>query len=219
MLSLLFKEYYYLRQTLPIFLYVFYIHFKDKDNRVIDACIKTGIISIGIGTLYFMIGMIIGIPFMNMIPFKWHYQGPITWGIFFLTYFFILTQKGNNSLIAFTLSTLAVVGGGWLYEASFWYTQSMWVTHAAIFYINGQIVCLLLLGYEFRKMGFKPNKFIGATLILLIFFSGILVIDFKWLWRQYGSLFMRWFYRFPACLFLLSLLSGIKKREGNEKNV
>ena len=220
-IELIFKEYFYLRQSIPVFLYIFYIHFKDKDTQFIDAWIKTGIIGIGIGVLYFIIGNIIGIPFMDMMPLRWHYPGPITWGIFFLTYFFILTQKGNNSLASFTLATLATVGCGWLYEIPIFnleYVKSIFFTRYSIFYLNGQIMGLLFLGYEIIKRGFKPNILIYANLISFIVFSISLSLYLDFYVTGLG-LNITWFYRIPASLFLISLLSGMKIQEDMMKDV
>jgi len=209
-LALICGEYYYLRQTLPLFLYVFYIHFKEKNHPIIEALMKTGLVSIGLMTAYLLLGVTLKIPFMNMIPFKWSYPGPITWATLFFAYYYVLTRKNQSKLKAFTLAALVTVGGGWLYEVSFYHPLGMFFLHNSIFYVNGQIICLLLVGYELKKMDFRPNKFIYATLLLFLAFSTTLFMNKNALWRIYGSLFMRWMYRVPASLFLLSLLSGVK---------
>lgn len=209
-LALICGEYYYLRQTLPLFLYVLYIHFKEKDHPLIDALITTGLVSIGLMTTYLIFGAILKIPFMSMIPFKWSYPGPITWATLFFAYYYILTQKNQKRLKAFTLAVLVTIGGGWLYEVPFYHPLGMFLLHNSIFYVNGQIICLLLVGYELSKMAFHPNKFIYASLLLFLAFSTTLFMNRNALWRVYGSLFMRWMYRAPASLFLLSLLSGVK---------
>jgi len=208
---------------------------------------------------------ILGVPFKTLIPFTWSYSGPITWGVFFLTYFYILIQKAGNNLTSFTLATLATFGGGWLYEIPFFHPISMFLGKGFFFYNNiqimcfllilfeqrkkcptpnpiiyatlllsmflswmafpypnGQIICLILLGYELRKMGFKPNLLTYATLILFMVFSAALFLDKDVVWQSCKRILgfwnlalamnVRWVYRIPASLFLLSLLSGIKKK-------
>jgi len=212
MIALLFDQYFYLRQRIPIILYVFYIHYKDSDNPIIKKIVNLGLAFIGASFMYAFTGLMLKIPFSILIPFKWCYQGIITWCIFFFVYYYISTQKGINELGSFTLATLATVGCGWLYEVSFFYPTSMFLTRSSIFYLNGQIICLLLLAYELKKMKFRPNKFIYITMIILIIFSIMLFctksklfIDWTWLVNYL------WFYRIPASLFLLSLLSGVKR--------
>lgn len=260
MLSPLFNQYFYLRQTLPLFLYVLYILFRDEDEPIIEVLVKTGLIAIGTAFIVTIMGFIFRIPFKALIPLKWTYLGPITWGMLFLSYFYLLTQKGQNSLTAFTLATLAVVGGGWLYEVPFFHPLGMFLGTDSFFYNNGQIICLLFLiselkkkefkpnillyitlilcmlfsrinffypnvqilcliflVYELMKMGFKPNPLIWSTLILFLVFSFYLFLNKHALHRIAGNWYMAlaYGYRGPASLFLLSLLSGIRKQERN----
>jgi len=203
-------------------------------------------------------GCILGIPIKTLLQFTWSYPSPITWGILFISYYYILTKKEYSPLPSFTLATMAVIGGGWLYEVPFFHPLSMFIGWDSFFYFNGQFICLLLLlskrrnivyrnpfiyitlvlcmflsmipfwypnaqimclillAYELKKRNFKPNPIIYASLTLFIAFSTILFIDMSGFWRfvrrQLGSLdYMVWIYRIPASLFLLSLLSGLKK--------
>jgi len=156
-IELVFNEYYYLRQTIPIFLYIFYIHFRDVDHPIIESLLKTGLIAIGFLSTYSIAGFLSNISFSELIPFNWQYSGIITWGIFFLIYYYISNRKGLNELTAFTLATLATLSGGWLYEIPFYYPISMFLTHTSIFYFNSQPVCLLLLIYELKKNELKTK--------------------------------------------------------------
>jgi len=129
-----------------------------------------------------------------------------------------------SRLKSFTLAILATVGCGWLYEVSYFYPASMFISKFALFYINGQIVYLLLLGYELRKMDFKPNNLIWSMLILFLAFSTILFIDKQGFWRGIRTIIdpsidLMWVYRTPASLLLLSLLSGIKNQKEMNENV
>lgn len=212
MLSIIFREYFYLRQTLPIFLYVFYIHFRDEDNPIIERVVKTGLLAIGLVTVFFSLGYIMDIPFNELIPFTWSYPGPITWGVLFIIYFYILALKGQSGLTSFTLATMATVGGGWLYEIPLFHPITMFLTRSSIFYLNGQIMCLLILVYDLMRKGLKPNMLMGTTLILFLLVSTILVIK-DGRWPPYSGIWLRWIERVPASLLLISLLSGIEKRD------
>lgn len=218
MISLLFKEYFFFRQRLPIFLYIFYIHFRSLENPIIDKIIYYFQAIIAAMFAYTFMGFVLKIPFRVMIPFSWTYYGIVHWLGFFLIYYQIGTRKNMTNLKAFTLAFLAMVGGGWLYEISYFHPEAMFITRFSIFYLNGQIVYLLLLGYEFIRMGLKPNKKIYVMLILFLIFSWMLAV-----YRFGGTpltLFLSnniWLFRIPASLFLISLLDGIKKREGDER--
>ena len=174
MLSLVFKEYFFLRQRIPIFLYVFYIHFRDLDNPIIDRIITTLLTFMGLISVYTFSGFILKIPFTDMSPFNWTYYGLIHWCIFFLFFFQLAIRRDMSDLKAFTLATLATVGGGWLYEVPFFYPESMFITRFSIFYLNTQIVCLLCLIYQIRRMGLKPNKIILTMVMVYLVFSGVL---------------------------------------------
>jgi len=217
------------------------------------------VLAIGLGTGYMILGYSLRIPLKNLIPAKLSYTTTITWGLFFLIYYYILNRKEENNLTAFTLATLAAVGGGWLYEVPYFHPLGMFLGRGSFFYINiqvicillslkelrkksfnpiiyvlllssifaiwgsfpypnAQIICLLLLAYELRKRNFKPNKLIVSTALLYLAFSIPLFIDIRGFWHfvknQLGSVdYLVWFYRIPASLFLLSLLSGVKKND------
>ena len=269
MLKLIFSRYCYLIHTAPLSIYVFYIIFKDICHPIIGSLTKIGLVGIGLGTTCSILGCVFGIHLEPLISFTWSYPGPVTWGLFFMTYYFILIQKEENSLTSFTLATLATVGGGWLYEVSFFHPLSMfmgrWGSYfynnvqilcilllsfelrkkiydpntiiyiilllcmflgwGAYPYPNGQIICLILLGYELIKRGFKPNRLIFTMLTVFMIYSISLFLDKDSLWHfcRECLLFLnlkwtpvyaqnvKWIYRVPASLFLLSLLSGVKK--------
>jgi len=206
-IALILGEYYFLRQRLPMFLYVFYTHFKESDNPMIDSAINASIAVIELITAYIFMGMILKIPLSCLIPFpfRWNYRALLTWGVFFMIYYHLSLRFTINKLTSFSLTTLATVGGGWLYEVPFFHPLSMFIHHNSIFYLNGQIICLILLAYEFKKMGFKPNKLIYSTLALLLLCSMLLFNNMSMLRLPYT-----WFIRMPTCLFLISLLGGIK---------
>jgi len=217
MLSLLFEQYFYLRQRIPVFLYFFYIHYREKDSPLMEHVISRALILMGLIMTYTFMGLTFRVHFTDLIPFNWSYLGVIHWCIFFFIFYLIANRKGMNCLKSFTLATLGCVGGGWLYEISFFHPQSMFLTRSSIFYINGQIICLVLLFYELRRMQFRANKLVLTTLTTFLIFSAIL-------WVNRGALYlicqnwpMRLGLRVPASLFLLSLLSGIEK--GEMKNV
>lgn len=204
--SLFTGEYYYLRQMAPIILYILYIQFKEEDNLIINTGIFAGLLTIGMITAYSFTGFLLKIPFLKLIPLKWNYQGLLTWGTFFLVYYHIALRSNLNKLTSFTLTTLAAVGGGWLYEIPFVHSPIIFIPR-----LNIQVICLLLLAYELRKMGFKPNKLIYTTLTLLtaysihLFYNISLLENISVLRAPYT-----WFMRVPTCLFLISLLGGIK---------
>ena len=203
--------YFYLRQTLPLILYVLYRQLKEANTQIIDTFMTTGLVIIGVLFSYTFTGLMLQIPFTSIIPFQWHYQGVLTWTLFFIAYYRISLQSDPNKLKSFTLATLAAVGGGWLYEIPFFHPPAMFISQFAVYKINGQIICLLLLAYELKKTGFKPNKLIYATLALFIGYSTYLFYNISLLNNisvlRYPA---TWFMRIPACLFLISLLGGIK---------
>ena len=216
------RDYFYLRQRIPIFIYVFYLHFKESDNPDIDGVIKTMVSLIVLGTSYAVTGLIFGLPLKELIPITWEYPGLITWGFFFLIYYWITNKKVQNDLTAFTFATLATVGGGWLYEISFFHPLTMWMSNNEIFMINSQILCLILLAYELKKMQFKPNLIILESFTIFAVFSILLFSDFDRLIHVFQIAFnnyrlFNWFYRIPACLFLISLLGGIKSKAHTRK--
>lgn len=220
MLSLIFKEYFFLRQRIPVFLYVFYIHFRDLDNPIIDRVITTLLTFMGLISVVMFSGFILKMPFKDMIPLTWTYYGIIHWCIFFLFFFQLAIRRNMSNLKAFTLATMATVGGGWLYEVPFFYPESMFISRFSIFYLNTQIVCLIFLLYEFMKMGFRPNKKILTMLMVFLAFSCLLFFkrhEINWfnLWMVKNV----WAFRIPASLLLISLLSGIRKQSETMKNV
>ena len=93
-------------------------------------------------------------------------------------------------------------------------------------YPNGQIICLLLLAYELIKRDFKPNRVIYIAFLFFMIFSMMLFTDrlymhqltrdiFKSLnikWLYIHAQYLKWIYRIPASIFLLSLLTGIRKK-------
>ena len=211
------QDYFYLRQRIPIFIYVFYLHFKESDNPAIDGAIKTMVSLIGLGTAYTVTGLIFDVPFKEWVPLSGGYPGLITWGFFFLIYYWGTNKKMQNDLTSFTFATLATVGGGWLYEISFFHPLTMWMGYNAIFMINSQILCLILLAYELKKMRFKPNLIILGSFIIFTVFSISLFSSFDRLADMFKIAFnnshlFSWFYRIPACVFLMSLLGGIKSK-------
>ena len=270
MLSIIFSRYSYLLHTVPISIYAFYYHFKNLCHPIIDALIKTGLLAIGIGAITSFIACVMGISLKSIIAFKWYYYGPLHWGIFFISYYYILlNRKEESKLASFTLATLATSGGGWLYEIPSWHPISMFLGKASFFYNNiqilcillllfelrkkhfnpnpiiyaillssiflgwkefpwpnSQIICLLLLGYELLRRGFKPNRFIILMSLIFIAFSIPLFLDKEALlnfcretfsllnikWTYIYAQKVKWIYRIPASLFLLSLLSGINKK-------
>lgn len=218
MINLLFNEYFFFRQRLPLFLYIFYIHFRNLENPIIDKVIYYFQAIIGAMFAYTFLGLIFEVPFNRMIPFSWTYYGIVHWCLFFVIYYQIGTRKNMTNLKSFTLATLATVGGGWLYEIAYFHPESMFITRYSIFYLNGQIVCLLLLAYELRRMRFKPNKKILATLFLFLIFSGMLSFN-RFEFTPFNIFLVNnlGLYRIPASLLLISLLSGIQKREGEER--
>ena len=217
MLGLIIKllsEYHFLRQRIPIFIYVIYIHYRDLSNGVIDQVIWTFLSFIGLLTCYLIGGLILKIPFSYMLPLRWTYLGILHWCFFFFIFYQLAIRKGWTSLGAFTLTTLACAGGGWLYEVPFFYIESMFITRFSIFYINSQIVCVLLLFYELIRIKIRPN--------LLIYISGAFFMAFSYylfvnstapLYLIFANWPMRLGLRVPASIFLLSLLSGIRKED------
>ena len=169
-LHLIFSRYYYLLHTAPLSIYVFYIIFRKVDNHIINSLAKTGLLAIGIGTIASFIGCVLGIPLKSLISFNWYYNGSLHWGLFFISYYYILNRKEENKLASFTLATLATAGGGWLYEVPFWHPISMFLApSSSFFYNNIQIFCILLLLFELRKKRFDPNPLIYALLISSMF--------------------------------------------------
>jgi len=263
-------SYSYLLHTVPISIYAFYYHFKNLCHPIIDALIKTGLLAIVIGAITSFIAYVMGIPLKSIISFKWYYYGPLHWGIFFLSYYYILlNRKEESKLASFILATLATSGGGWLYEIPSWHPISMFLGKATFFYINiqglcvllllfelrkkrfnpnpliyailfssmflgwkglpwpnSQIICLLLLGYELLRRGFKINRLIIIMFLIFIAFSMPLfmsktaLLDFcmeifsslNISWTYSYAKNVKWIYRIPASLLLLSLLSGISKK-------
>lgn len=208
------KDYFYLRQRIPILLYAFYTQYKEVKDSGVDNIIKIGISVIGLVVLYAFMGLISKIPISKLIHLRWEYSGILTWGIFFLVYYYFAQYSNLNKLTAFTFSTLATVGGGWLYEIPFYHPLTMFVHYNTIFYINGQIVCLILLFYELGKMGLKLNKLICITLFLFLSFSWVLFTNWLFLANALDAIhpnLLSWTYRIPTCMFLISLLGGIEK--------
>lgn len=214
-IEVLFRYYFYFRHRVPIFIYIYYLHFNDTPKR--DKGIKTILAIVFFTTAYAIINLFFKSPFSKVIPFNWSYPGLITWGIFFLIYYRISLEKTHNKLKSFTLSILATVGGGWLYEVPFFHPLKMFLSLDALLFVNGQILCLLLLAYELKKMKFKPNIIILESFIIFAFFSIYLFSDFDRLAYMFkvafdNSRLFAWVYRLPACLFLISLLGGIQNK-------
>jgi len=171
----------------------------------------------GLLTCYLFGGLFLKVPFNKMLPLRWTYLGIIHWCIFFFLFYLLAIRKGLTTLGAFTLTTLACAGGGWLYEVPFFYIESMFVTRFSIFYINGQIVCVLLLAYELIRRRVRPNPMIYVSGAFFLAFSYYLFINSTApLYLIFANWPMRLGLRAPASIFLLSLMSGIEKRD--EKN-
>jgi len=227
-LASIFEDYFILRQQIPVIIYIFFIRFRNTENKIIDQIINTLLAFIAMISAYAFFGFMLKIPFSNLIPFNWTYQGLIHWGIFFFFFFQISIRKNMNKLKSFTLATMATVGGGWLYEIPIFnmeYVQSIFFTNYSIFYVNAQIMCLIFLALEIMMHGFKPNRMVYTTLFLFLIFSIPLFFDKTSIYHLYKNFLeffniswsfahantVKWFYRIPASLFLLSLLNGVKK--------
>lgn len=201
-----------------MFIYFYYIHYRELDNPIMDQIINIFLTFIFIILAYMGLGFILEIPFNEMIPFDWHYSGLIHWCIFFFFFFHIANRRGMNRFKSFTLATLATVGGGWLYEIPIFFSEAMYISPYSVFYINGQIIYLLFLGYELMRMNFRPNKIIILMMLIFLGFSTALFIDSASFWDVIRYIpgateNLKWVYRIPASLFLLSLLSGINKQD------
>ena len=219
-----FGDYFILRQRFPFFVYFIYMKYGELENPIIDKIIDVLLTFTFLISTYTFLSFIFKIRFSDLMPFNWTYYGLIHWCIFFFFFFQMASRKGIGRLKSVTLVILATVGCGWLYEVSYFHPASMFISKLALFYINGQIVYLLLLGYELRKMDFKPNRLIWSTLILFLAFSTMLFIDKRGFWRGVRTIIdpsidLMWVYRTPASLFLLSLLSGIKSQKKMNENV
>jgi len=217
-IEILCGDYFILRQRVPYVIYFLYLKYGGSDNPMIGRIIDTLLTFTVLISVYTSLGFLFGMPFSGLVPLSWTYYGIIHWCVFFYIFYQLAMRKGMTSLKSFTLAVLATVGCGWLYEVSYFHPGSMFISRYALFYINGQIVYLLLLGHELRKMGLKANRWIWSTLFLFLAFSTCLFIDRPGFWRVvidtlgfYEGLV--WVYRIPASLFLLSLLSGIDRGE------
>ena len=180
--------------------------------------VRTAVSLMMIGTVYMFGGYIFNIPFQKLIPLGWHYPGIITWGIFFLMYYLIILKKNYRDLTAFALATIATIAGGWMYEIPFNNDLYFFLDNDTIFILNGQIVCLLALGYELKKKRFRPTPLIYAMAGLYVIFSMMCFLSFWDIVRLFGILsgsgvLFQWLYRVPACLFLMSLLGGIENNQ------
>jgi len=215
MISLM-EDYFFLRQRIPFFIYLFYLKFQESNDPKIKSVVKTVVALVVLYTAYVVTGLILKVPFQRWVPLNWEYQGLVTWGIFFSIYYLTCLRLHFNDLTAFTFATLATVGGGWLYEICFFHPLKMWMNYNTIFFVNGQILYLILLGYELRKRGFKINRNIGLAFIVFLLFSVSLFSDFNNVAYQFkirwGPYAFVWFCRVPACNFLLSLIGGIKNK-------
>lgn len=213
----LMEDYFFLRQRIPFFIYLFYLKFKESNDPKIKGVIKTVVALVGLYTAYAITGLVLKVPFQRWVPLSWGYSGLVTWGIFFLIYYLKCLRLHFNDLTAFTFAALATVGGGWIYEICFFHPLKMWINYNTIFFVNGQILYLILLGYELKKKGFMSNRNIYLAFSIFLFFSIALFLDFKSVAYQFkillrvrSSAFI-WFCRIPACTFLISLLGGIKR--------
>lgn len=202
------QDYFYLRQRVPLLIYLYYSKFKDENEPGVEWIIELTTLLVGITTIFMVIAFMNNIPLPTLIHIDWNYSGILTWGIFFLVYYYTGLRAHMNKLTAFTLSMLATVGGGWLYEIPFFHPIKMFISYNTIFYINSQIICLLLLVYELHKMGLKMDKKIYLGALLYLAFSGVLLINYRLMARALGGLYI-WSYRLPTCILLLSLLSGV----------
>ena len=217
MIQLSLIDYFWLRQRIPIFFYFFYVYFKKSDNSRLSILVKSLVFFSGLTTIYFTMGYILKIPFEKLISLRWHYSGIIIWTIFFRIYYLIIRKKNYNHITAFALSIIATAGGGWLYEMPFNSKMSFIIDLNTVFLIDGQILCLLLLGYELRKRGFQINFLTCVMFSLYIIFSIMFFFNFWGIVKMFNVLsgsynLFTWLYRVPACLFLLSLLGGIENK-------
>ena len=216
-IQVFFGDYFFLRQRIPFLIYFLYLRYGESESQKIRRVIGTLSTFTVLLSLWTLSSFMAKIPFSELVSFDWTYYGLIHWCVFFFIFYRLAIRKGMNSLKSFTLAILATVGGGWLYEVPYEYMGSMFISRTALFYVNGQIIYLLLLRYELMRMSFKTNRWIWATLILYLAFSLSLFLDRGALWRMAQGLWGAiekpiWVYRVPASLFLLSLLSGIDKQ-------
>lgn len=217
-------DYFWLRQRIPIFVYFFYIYFKNPDNPALNSLTKIFISLTGLMTIFFTVSYFLKIPFEKLISLSWHYPGIIVWGLFFVIYYLIILKKNYSGLTAFALSVIATTGGGWLYEVPFNSKMAFVISLNTIFLLDGQILCLLLLGYELKKRGFQPKRSIYATFCIYVIFSWVCYKNFRGLTQGIRILtgnqhLFSWIYRIPTCLFLLSLTAGISARAHNRKSI
>lgn len=205
-----FRGYYFFRERIPFFVYAFYLFFKDVEDYRVNAFIEAFIFGLKAILFYSFLGLVFGVGFTDWIPMDWNYSGLMNWGIFFIIYYNGLIGKEKNVLTSFTISVLAVLSGGWLYEICFFHPIGMFMNYSNLFLVDSQILCIVLLGYEFWKMGFKITYKIGIAFLVFSVFSYALFIDFRFVKNIVGSgLISMWIARVPASLFLISLIGGL----------
>lgn len=212
----MFFNYYFLRDYVPLIVYIFFIFFRDIENIIIDRFVDLGVLLIKILLLYVIMGFVIGISFEDLIPFKWNYEGIINWCVVFLVSYSMVVKSSYSKLYGFVLSMLIVVSGGWLYEICFFHPVKMFYKRNLLIGINTQLLCLLLYIYELKKIGIKLNSLIKGLSIFFVLFSLVLYYDFNGMadyFRWDLGVRLRWFYRIPTSLLLLSLFNVELKRK------
>ncbi len=210
LLGTLFRGYYFLRERLPIFFYIIYRYYEkhyesNKKINYIEFIICSTIVFVGFIFGLSLIGKLSGSSFIDFFMFNWQYSGTITWSIFFFINFIGIYYKTGNTLKAYIISILASLSGGWLYEISIFKSMDMYLLGQAIFYVKGQIICVILLIYEYIRLNIKLNIKITFFIILYLALS---VMTLKYGIEIYPMPY-NWFYRLPTVLLLISLISGI----------
>lgn len=212
----MFLDYYFLRDYIPLIIYIFFILFRDIENIIIDKFVDLSVLLIKILLLYVIIGFVIGISLEELIPFKWNYEGIINWCVVFLVSYCKVVKSNYNKLYRFVLSMLIVVSGGWLYEICFFHPVKMFYKRNLLIGVNTQLLCLLLYIYELKRIGIKLNRLIKGLSIFFVLFSLVLYYDFyglTYFFRWDLGVRLRWFYRIPASVLLLSLFNVELKRK------
>lgn len=192
--------------TWGCFFFIYYYILKQKEENIITSITLSILATFGCGWLYEVsffhpVSMFLG-------KSSFFYRNIQIISLILLLVEMKIKQLKPNPILLFILVSSTILLG------------------VNVPYPNGQIICLLLLVYELRKRNFKSNRFIYSTFFLFITFSMVLFMNelyihqltryifrmFNVRWLYIHAQTLKWIYRVPASIFLLSLLTGIDNK-------
>jgi len=209
--------YYILRDRAPFFLSILYLYKHRVPRNLLAAwgwylTLLTTIATGGALGLYLK-----GQNMSLLAGISWSAPSPIEWGALILAITGLLYSREIPIFEAYYLAFITALSGGWLYEFAPLLFQGNFrpmvffkINAVKVFFIEFQLFCLPILVYIIKTTKqYSQNRLLIPAGLFLLAFSALNQHIIQWV--QTNLIYSyRWYVRFPAILFLFTLVYGIK---------